>query len=94
MITEFEKVKKDAEASREYKKKREALVAELEKVNTDDAAVGQVILLTGLTVIDGVDYSMKEQYYIDQAKKFMDLEQQISSLPIPEAVKKNMRVLE
>ncbi len=93
MITEFDKVRKDAEEAREYKRTREALLAELEKVNTDDAAVGQVIMLTGVTEIDGIDYSMKKQYFIDEAMKFMSIEKQINTLSIPEAVRKNMRVL-
>ena len=94
MITDFNKVKKDAEEAREYKKKRAALLAEWDEVNPDDVAVGKVILLTGETFIDGVDYGMKKQYFIEQALKSMDIEERISALPIPDAVRKNMRVLE
>ena len=80
MITDFEKVKKKAQASCASKKNREALLAEQDKVDSDDAAVGQVILLTGETVIDGIDYRMKKGYFIDQALRFMEIQDQLLGL--------------
>ncbi len=43
------------------KRKREQLIQEMEFIS-DDAAVGQILLLTGETLIDNVDYGMKQDY--------------------------------